>query len=758
MRITDDYVNWKKSMQWRNGLAVLLLSLLLVPAGAGSSSAFSTPGELDENRAKILAYAIRQQLPRHHYSHKEIDDELSRSAFALYLKQLDFQKRFLLRSDVEKLREYENSLDDEVNLGKIVFPTVASGLHRTRVEEAREMVRELLAQPFDHTKKEYIETDPEKKAFCETRDMLRERWRLTLKYQAMNRFLNLEEDQAQEDSSGDREKKSGEILEEDEPEVGESPETEKKKSPLELRAEARKKVLKSYEDLFDRLLKDTPGDFNDRYYNAVARAFDPHTNYLPPEKKEDFDISMRGSLEGIGALLRQEDGYIKVVRVIPGSAAYRQGDLQAEDVVLKVAEGPGEPVDVTDMKLRDAVGLIRGKKGTEVRLTVKHSDGARAVIPIIRDVVEIEETFVKSAVMTAPEADGEKIGYIKIPSFYRDFENTRRGGDGRNSTADVRAELEKFRKDGVGMLILDLRNNGGGALTDAVNIAGLFIDEGPVVQVRSSNGHMKILSDTEEGVVFDGPMVVLVNKFSASASEILAGALQDYGRAVIMGGEHTHGKGTVQTLIDLNRTVALPNIKKYGSLGALKVTIQKFYRVSGASTQFRGVVPDLVLPDRFQHMKTGEQYLEHPLPWDTVSSADFKPWNETPRASAEVMTASATRVDASEAFNKMAAESSRAQERRENTRRSLHIDEMRQEREEEIRRKDPTPGAGMHGVEESVEGAKKGRLTESERQEAWLKGVREDPYVIEGMSVLRDISAASAPVAGGASAPAAEKM
>lgn len=718
---------------------LFILTLALLSVDQSYVLGFHEDADLNVDRARLIAREIRQNMPRHHYSHKEIDDSLSRAAFALYLKQLDFQKRFLLAGDVERLRAYENSIDEEINLGDIELPGIAAGIMKERVVKVQALVEDIMSHEFDIDKEEFLETDAEKLEPAGTYEELRDRWRRSLKYQVLNRYLNLEEDEA---------------FEAENPENGKNHE---KKDSATLRKEAREKVLKSYEDLFSRMQKETDADYTDRYFNAIARAFDPHTNYLPPEKKEDFDISMRGSLEGIGALLREEDGYIKIVRIIPGSAAYRQGQLQAEDIILKVGQGADEPVDITGMKLREAVGLIRGKKGTEVRLTVKHPDGARSVIPIIRDVVEIEETFVKSAILEQGDNEKTRIGYIKIPTFYRDFLGTRHGGTGRNSTDDVRAELERLKGEKIQGLVLDLRNNGGGALTDAVQIAGLFIDTGPVVQVKGSDGRIKIHRDTEKGVVYEGPMVLLVNKFSASASEILAGALQDYNRAVVMGGEHTHGKGTVQTMFDVDMSSSLksPEMAKYKPLGALKVTIQKFYRVSGDSTQYRGVVPDIVLPDKFQHLKTGERHLEYSLPWDRVEPASFSGWTGPGADLSVIRQISMARVKASEEFAGMEKESIESAERMKQTLVSLDIDDVRREREELAKEKEQGTTSVFHGQTGHGLGEDSGkRMTEEEKHKAWLKELGEDPYVVEGEAVLRDIlSSASGVAAGIESAP-----
>lgn len=691
--------------------AVLLALLLLWPL-----SAVATPESSDDfdlNRSRLLSFVLRQQLVSHHYSHKALDDELSVAAFDLYLKQLDFQKRFLLQDDLTQLRRYEKRIDDEINTSRLELPLLAAELLNKRVAQVQQIVPEIIAAGFDFTKNETIETDPDKLTFPKTAKEQRERWRKILKLQIINRLLALEQIEAGK------------------------PEGEERLGAEALMKTAIERVAANQDQLFSRMLEETRQDHIDRYFNAVARAFDPHSNYLPPAGKEDFDISMRGSLEGIGATLREEDGFIKVVRIIPGSAAYRQGQLDAEDTILAVAEGLAEPVDVVDRRLRDAVSLIRGKKGTEVRLTVRKPDGRTLIIPIIRDVVQIEETFVRSTLLPST-TEGKRLGYLKIPTFYRDFQGGRQDS-GRNSTDDTRKELLSLTQAGIDGLILDLRNNGGGALTDAVSIAGLFIEQGPVVQIRSGDGRIETLMDESRDALYDGPLLVLVNKFSASASEILAGALQDYGRALIVGSDHTHGKGTVQAVIDLDRSLPFPNMDRYRPLGAMKVTIQKFYRISGESTQYRGVIPDIILPDRLQHLQSGEQYLDHSLPWDKVDATRFKPWAtnlplETLRQN------SLARIAVEEPFTSIVQEAEQARERMERTVLPLNLAHVRQERQEQM---DLRSDEDLHGGM-PTEPVEKG-LSDEERHRQWAKKAAEDPYVNEAQAILQDLLRLSVP-------------
>ncbi len=687
---------------------LLIAALLLLPVFFPAAAQAKLNDDFDTNRARLLGHVMQQQLTRYHYSQKPTDDALSHAAFDIYLKQLDFQKRFLLLEDVAQLKAFQDQIDDSIRRGRLDLPKIGRNLLSQRIEQVQALVDELLKEKIDVTRAEGIEVDAEKLEFVGSQEALRERWRKILKYQVLTRYINLREDEVGTDDQGA-------LLPVD------------AEQERQLLLQATEKVAKTNRNLFSRMLEETNQDHYDRYLNAISRAFDPHTSYLPPTSKEDFDIQMSGSLEGIGATLREEDGYIKVVRIIPGSAAYRQGQLEADDIILKVAEGADEPVDITDTRIRDAVALIRGKKGTEVRLSVKKPDGQLQVIPIIRDVVEIKETFVKGTTIDI-DKQGRKFGYIKIPSFYRDYS----GKTGRNCTDDMRDELQRLKEEQVAGLILDLRNNGGGSLTDAVSLTGLFIETGPVVQVRNGDGKIRVMRDDDSSVEFDGPLVVLVNRFSASASEILAGALQDYGRALIVGDEHTHGKGTVQQMLDLDRYLRLRGMEKYQPLGAVKVTIQKFYRISGESTQEKGITPDIVLPSRLDGLESGEKYLDYALPWDHIQSADFHRWQKTTSDLQQLRSRSADRVSHDDDFKEIVIQAQEAQKRRSETRQSLLLSEMLAERErlrENGGEERPSPH-GMMRLGEKQDGKEPPTLEEE---------IADDPYVDEGVALLLDL-------------------
>ncbi len=684
----------------------LFLTLFAVPSGWAQA----VPIEFDTARNRIIAYILSNQLPAQHFGHDELDDTLSQVAFDLYIRQLDPRKRFLLQSDVHQLKAFSDHIDDELKRGRVILPDAGSELVNDRIRQVEKFIDPLLAQEFDFDKKEYLEADPEKLEYAADAAALRDRWRRILKMQVLDSYFDA--------IDKDKETQTSASIKKDEP---------SKQARIEVAIE---KVRKSNHRSIKRLLKQTRQDHYNRYFDAVARAFDPHTNYMPPTSKEDFDIHMSGSLEGIGALLRENDGNIKVIRIIPGSAAERQGQLQAEDTILAVAEKEGEPIEITDMRIRQAVSYIRGPKGTEVRLTVLKPDGSKQVIPITRDVVQIEETYVKSTLLK--NTNGSAIGYLRIPSFYRDFAATSNGKKGRNVTDDTRTALVKLMEQQINGLILDLRNNGGGALTDAVDISGLFLPGGPVVQVKNSQGMVRVLEDDDTSIVYGGPMIILVNQFSASASEILAAALQDYGRAFVIGGSHTHGKGTVQALLDMNKNLPLLQLKKYEDLGALKLTIQKFYRINGGSTQFKGVEPDLIVPSLFDHLESGEQFMDNPLPWDQVQNIGYDLWQDDRFDMDTAKKKGKNWVDTNSKFQKIKQEVVKAKERAEETRIAVFLEGMRQEREELSLAREEAKAAGLI-PDDTDEDQQKDKKTENLEAE-----LADDPFVQVALFLMQD--------------------
>lgn len=643
---------------------VLLLSLAMLTQGAVAQQTSSPVSTSDDpsilgsimspkpryTREMVLGNILKGALENMHFTGKEINNDLSKNAFKVYLERLDYGKQFLLESDVKKLEKFRESFDDMIISGDLTVLDASSELMNKRIGQIEKYAEELLSKPLDYGRKEFLETDPKKRTFPKTEKDLFAHWERLMKYEVLSRSVDKREEQngLALDDKGNKKK----------------PTSEKKLSEVEIEKDSREKVLKSYKKIFSRLVNEKRSDKLDKFYNAVTKVFDPHTNYLVPEEKEDFDIDMSGKLEGIGAILREDNSYIKVERIVPGSASWKTKEVEAEDVILKVGQGKDEPVDVVDMSLRDAVKLIRGKKGSEVRLTIKKPNGLIKVVPIVRDVVEIEESYVKGTVLElAPNKT--KIGYINIPKFYRDF-NDRAG---RNVTDDTRREIERLNKEGVDGLIVDLRNNGGGALEDARMISGLFIEKGPIVQVKANAGNPDILADTDSKVDFQKPTVVLINRFAASASEIVAAALQDYGRAVIVGGEFSHGKGTVQAVVDLDGYVS-PMAKSYSPLGALKITIQKFYRINGSSTQYKGVTPDIILPDQFSHLESGEKFLDYSIPWGEVKAVKYDKWKQKYDIK-KLRASSQDRVKKNEKFKNLMESIKWYKEQKEKTKRSL---------------------------------------------------------------------------------------
>ncbi|MCX6556514.1 MAG: S41 family peptidase [Candidatus Aminicenantes bacterium] len=486
-------------------LFVVLAAFLATAAGAAAA----------QTREKVLSQMIGNGLANWHYSGKKIDDEFSLKSFAQYTKFLDYGKSFLIQADLNALRVFDRKIDDEILEGDFSLPQLGKQLLRQRVLQVRGFCQDILKKPFDFSLDEQIELDAEKRAYASTLDELKGWWFLRLKYLTLTQYLNL--------------------LKTD----GENKSADKKRSDNfspELEARARKAVDKSVQRLFDRLLQDRSEDMQSLYFNALLSVFDPHSLYYPPRAKEDFDIDMSGTLEGIGALLGEADGYIKVFDIIPGSPAWIQGLLKVEDIILKVGQGDDEPVDIVGMNVSDAARLVRGKKGSLVRLTVKKTDGRIMQIALIRNVVEIQETYARSAVLFNEKLK-KSFGYIYLPKFYHDFNRA----NGRQSSEDVKNELTKLVAQKVDGVILDLRGNGGGALDDAEKMSGLFIEKGPLVQLKDRSSPPQVHEDTDTRVSYEGPLVVLVNALSASASEIVAAALQDYRRAIIVGGEHTFG-------------------------------------------------------------------------------------------------------------------------------------------------------------------------------------------------------------------------
>ncbi|MGV3539611.1 MAG: carboxy terminal-processing peptidase [Rufibacter sp.] len=667
-----------------------------------------------DQKNEVLTKVLVQGLSQAHYSPERLDDAFSQKAFDLYLERLDYNKKFLLQSDVNQLKAYQTKLDDEFKGGSFKFFDLSMTIFKNRLKEAESYYKEILEKPFTFDKEETIEVKPEKIQFATSPAALKEEWRKYLKYQALVRVADAIDSQEKTDSAASK---------------------EPKKSMQELEADARKKLRENYEDLFKRMNQLENEDWRSTYLNSFANVYDPHTEYYAPKEKEDFDYEFSGRLEGIGALLQEKDGFIRVSEITPGSPSYMQGELKPGDVILKVAQGDQPPVDIQGMRIDKAVTLIRGKKGTEVRLTVKKVDGTMKVISIIRDVVVREEGYAKSLLIK-----GQKpIGYIHLPAFYADFKNA----GGRNSGEDVAMEVQKLKQENAQGIILDLRNNGGGSLQDVVDMVGLFIKSGPVVQVKSANGAPTVLEDRDPQVQFGGPLVVLVNENSASASEILAAAIQDYKRGVIVGSS-TYGKGTVQQFFDLDQVLPA-SYDAVKPLGHLKLTTQKYYRISGKTVQLRGVTPDVVLPDTYTYLKYGEKEQEYALPFDEIQGAKFTAWSSPAIPMEKVKTTAKSRINQSPTFSLINQSALRLKERTEESTRSLKLSTyLTQERAaqaqakklEEARKNIPQLEVATLKPDVSKLAAD---TAASARFQAFTRNAKKDLYIQEAVAIIKDI-------------------
>ncbi|HAZ12321.1 MAG TPA: tail-specific protease [Bdellovibrionales bacterium] len=696
---------------------------------------FDVWAKQNTDRNKLVGNIIKNALESYHYLGLKVDDSVSQKAFKEYLKRVDFGKQMLLKSDIKELEAYQAQMDDEIVSGDVLLVDRSMQMVRDRITKLDSWRTEFFKTKFDFEQKEYIEVDPEKRDFFASEADLKNHWHKIFKQAVLMRYLDLDEEQSDDPLSPmNKKNKTKKKVK------------KKKMTDAELWKEAYEAIDKKYKIYFERMLKEVADDYLEKFYNSIAHIYDPHTVYLPPKKKEDFDIDISGSLEGIGAVLQEDGAYIKVVSIVPGGAAWREKELEVEDIILSVGQGDKEQVSLVDMRVDDAVRYIRGPKGTEVKLTVKKVDGTRKVIKIVRDVVQIGASFAKSSILQVKNM-GVRVGYIHLPKFYRDFDE-----NARTCSDDVKKEIEGLKKKKVDAIILDLRNNGGGALEDARIMSGFFIDKGPIVQIRNQRGGTEILKDGDPEITYDGPLIVMTNRFSASASEIVAGALQDYGRAVIVGGEFSHGKGTVQAVVNLNQT---PLLSMFGpTMGALKVTIQKFYRVTGASTQYKGITPDIVVPDPFGYAESREQDLDFSLKWDQVEKQTFAPWNKGKFDMEMLKKRSSMRVAASPRMKKIVESVEYLTKKRKETLVPISLTEVKAKDEEnqqmtkKLKLEEVNENILLAEYEESLKSSEgnaidmkdpKWKKDFEQRKEEWVKQLRQDPGLEEAIYVADDM-------------------
>lgn len=671
----------------------------------------------DPEKDKLLLELLTFVIEKGHYNPASIDDAFSKGVYKDYLNALDPSKRFFLQSDIDEFVKYETQLDDQIKNKDLSFFNLTYSRLMQRMEESKTYYKESLTEPFDYKVEESYNTDYEKTPFAQTPAELKERWRKQVKLSALSSLVEkqkLEEDKAKNKADGKK--------------------TDVPKTYEQLEKETRGSTLNSLNDNFNFIKDLDRNDWFSIYVNAIASRFDPHTSYFAPNEKEKFDVSMSGKLEGIGARLQKKGDFTEISELISGGPAWRGKQLESGDLVLKVAQGEADPVDVVGMRLDDVVKKIKGPKGTEVRLTVKKTDGTIKVITIIRDEVEIEETYVKSSVV---EKDGYKYGVIYLPKFYIDFEDQ----NSRDAGKDVAIEVERLKAAGVQGIVMDVRDNGGGSLKTVVDIAGLFIDQGPIVQIKSAAGKKEVLFDKDPKVQWDGPLVVMINEFSASASEILAAAIQDYKRGVVIGSKQSYGKGTVQNVIDLNQFVRGSN---YGDLGALKTTTQKFYRINGGSTQLEGVKSDIAIPDRYSYLKMGERDIDNAMPWDKIDPADYQVWNKQNNFDAAIAKSRARMIN--NAQMKLIDENAKwLDERNKENVYSLNIDKFKAEQKalEDKSKKyksivDYKNAFVFKSLPYEVDAMKKDSALK-EKRDGWHENLSKDIYIEEAIHILNDL-------------------
>ncbi len=679
-----------------------------------ASSIFGKNNTPDPQKDAEIMRTVLEGLNRMHFQPKDLDDKFSSDLYRTYLDDLDGGKRFFTQEDLQAFEPFEEQLDDQAKAGTFTFFDLTVQRTEAALNKTQAWYREILGNPLDFSANESVDMDGKKVKWPKNDTELRQRWVQMLKYEVLSRAIDEEEKQNKPDFKGE------------------------KKAFAELEKDARTKVLDVYDKWYKRLFKLDRARRMEMYLGSLTGLFDPHTGYYSPKEKEQFDIQMSGKLEGIGARLMTEGEKTVVSEIVPGGPAWKQGELKSKDVILKVAQGTTEEyLDIMGWDIDDVVSKVRGKKGTTVRLTIEKPDGKTKEITIVRDVVIMEEGFAKSLILQADQQK-DKIGYIFLPKFYADF--TPQGET--SCYEDVKKEVQKLKDEGVSGIVLDLRNNGGGSLRDVVKMSGLFIEEGPIVQVKSRNRRPDIMRDTDREVQYNGPMVVMVNGNSASASEILAAALQDYKRALIVGSTGTYGKGTVQRFLDLDQMSGQNEAKP---LGEMKLTVQKFYRITGKTTQLDGVVPDIVLPDFYNLVDKGEGENEFALSSNTIESTEFgQNTYQLPDLNALHM-ASDKRVANDATFKKINENAKRLLRIKDERMYPVQVDKFRQwskkQEEESALYEDmfkPIDAFQINNLnaDKSYIEMDTSRVA---RNEDWIKGCKKDVQLYEAVRILNDM-------------------
>ena len=663
----------------------------------------------EPNKDRLLVDLVSYVLDKLHYDPQIINDDFSIKVYDDFIDAVDSQKRFLLKSDLELFSQFKLSIDDQINSSDIAFFNIVYETLKTRIDEVEGFYSEILEVPFSFQIDEEINLDYENLEYASNTAELKKTWRKRLKLSALDGYASKKEI-----------KDNKKVISEE-----------------EIEKESRTAILENLKDFFQFNSELERSDWFSIYLNSIVTQFDPHTSYLAPEAKEAFDQNISGKFQGIGARLFKRNQQVEISEIIIGGPVWRDNLLNVGDIIIAVAQSADEePTEISLMKLNDATDLIKGEKGTNVFLTVKRVDGGVEQIQITRDIVELEETYAKSSVI---KDDSNVYGLINLPRFYVDFDDY---GE-RNAASDIKKEILELKNKDISGLILDLRNNGGGSLKTVVDITGFFIEKGPVVQVKSIGGRKEILKDNDPSIIWDGPLVILVNEFSASASEILAAALQDYDRAIVLGSKQTYGKGTVQNIIDLNNVISG---NTYGDLGSLKITTDKFYRINGGSTQLEGVKSDLIFPNRYSYIDIGEKDLENPLSWDKIDPARYdnsgKVFNY-----AQAITNSKERIGQNEYFSIIDNHAKLIKAKQEDKTISLDYISYKKDQEDFKLQSDKLKVIEEFNSPYLFEWNDNNLNLNSsynddmkEKRDRWIESLQKDIYVDEAMNLLKDLS------------------
>ena len=685
----------------------LIFSLLFV------SWKFSEVKFDDPNKDKLLIELLKYVLDKGHYQSLDINDELSKKVYNSYLDMIDPQKKYFLNSDLREFKKFEKLIDDQWLSYDLAFFNLTHTRLIQRINEVEMFLPSLFNSTFEFDIDENINVDFENLTFSKNDKERKERWRKQLKFS----MLDLYDIKILDQEKSIKSNKNYVV-----------------KSESQLLKESLKIVNDNINDIFDLMNDIQRKDWFSNYVNSFVSQYDPHTTYFKPEDKDRFDVNISGRFDGIGARLQKRDGGIEIVQIILGGPLWKDKKIEAGDEIIKVGEPGKDPINVIGMRIDDAIKLIKGPKGTIVELTVRRkTDNEIKTFPITRDEVVLEESYAKSTLINK---DNKTFGLITLPKFYVDFNDSKE----INCATDVKNEIINLKKEGIEGLVLDLRNNGGGALQTVVDMTGLFIKTGPIVQVKSIGNRKKVLYDKDPSLLWDGPLVILVNQMSASASEIMAAALQDYERAVVIGSNNTFGKGTVQNVLDLNRFLSNSDF----DLGALKITTEKFYRINGGSVQLKGVESDIVTPNTYSHIDIGEADEKNPLKWDQIDKASYRKWDGYYNLES-VINDSKLRVSKNELFNLIDQNAKWFSERRENKSYSLNYNTFKNEQ-----KKNKLKLKKFDKVKEYSNNLRFNLLSDQssnikdtdeykENRKRWHNSLKSDIYVNESINVLLNL-------------------